>query len=75
MLSSVPRACIYFGVKNLIWLQALTLVQILPREGEQKYDCIKTKTLKGISTFFPVHSLKIHNKTLRKKAPKKMRFQ
>ena len=53
MLSSVSRACIYFGVKNLIWLQALTLVQILPREGEQKYDCIKTKTIKRYFNLFP----------------------
>ena len=44
----LPRAShapIDSGVNNCIWLQALTLEEILPREGELWYDCIKTKNI------------------------------
>ena len=52
MLLSASHEDIYSGVKNLTWLQALTLVHILPREGELRYDCIKTKTIKRYFNLF-----------------------
>ena len=39
---------IYTGVKTWIWLQALTLVHILPRQGELRHDFIKA--IKDVST-------------------------
>ena len=60
----------YSGVKNCIWLQALTLLHILPREDELMYDCVKQKPLKDISASSHNRFLKINKKTLRKKASK-----
>ena len=34
-----------FPIEEQIY-QALTLVHILPREGELRYDCVKTRTIK-----------------------------
>ena len=52
MFSSASDTRIYSGVKNCIWLQALTLMETLPREGELRYDCIKTKTNKKYFNLF-----------------------
>ena len=52
MFLSASHARIDSGVKNSIWLQALTLMEILPREGELRYDCIKTKPNKRYFNLF-----------------------
>ena len=70
MLSSALYVGIYSGAKNCIWLQALTLVLIFPKEGKRRCDGIKQKPLKNISTSFWVYSLKIHKETLLKKTSK-----
>ena len=71
MLSSASHPRIYYGVKKWTWLQALTLVHILPRESELRYDCIKQKPLKGISTsscpFFKNTSENIGEKSKQRK--------
>ena len=42
----------YYGVKNCVWLQALTLLHFLPIEDQLRYDCIKAKTIKSYSNLF-----------------------
>ena len=44
--------CIYSGVKSFIWFQALTLLNILPGEGNLRYDYIKIEVIKRHVNYF-----------------------
>ena len=73
MLSIASNARIYSGPKKIIWLEVLTLVHFLRCVGEKGKTVLKQKPLKGISTSFRVHSLKILKETLRKKSKQRKR--
>ena len=66
----VQHARVYSGVKHWISLQTLTLVHILPREGELRYDCIKTKPIKGYFNLFSCPFFKNTSENIEKKASK-----